>query len=157
MRASTTFLLLLQYPAATALTPPPSTTDTIPTQSPSSSSTSFTLDQLQLRALQFLHSPCTILSCDTATPFRHLLSLDLTSCSSDLHLSTTLLSALSTLTSLTFLNCHILVVHFPTSLHQILSTPHPRLPRSLHNLTHLYISGDPINALSGSDSVVYEL
>ncbi|CAI9292839.1 unnamed protein product [Lactuca saligna] len=166
MRASTTtitfllVLLLILYPTATVPTPPPATTDTVPAQSPSSSSTSATLDPQQLRALQFLHIPtthgfCSQFSCDTATPFRHLLSLRLTSCSSDFHLSTTLLSSLSTLTSLTFLNCHIPVVHFPTSLSTNLHsfTSINSLQRltgvflsRFHNLTHLYISGDPIKA-----------
>ncbi|KAL4563332.1 hypothetical protein LXL04_027373 [Taraxacum kok-saghyz] len=155
--AVTFLLVLLLYPTAAVPTPPP---DTVPAQSPSSSSTSSTLDPHQLRALQFLHiptthDPCTQFSCDTATPFRHLLSLRLTSCSSDLHLSTTLLSSVTTLTSLVFLNCHIPVVHFPTSLSTNLHsfTSINSLQRltgvflsRFHNLTHLYISGDPIKA-----------
>ncbi|KVH89444.1 receptor-like protein 51 [Cynara cardunculus var. scolymus] len=167
MRASTiatTFFLLhllLLYPTATVPAPAISTKKTLQAQPPSSSTTSSTLDPEQLRALQFLHiptthDPCTTTTCDTATTtFRHLLSLRLTNCSSDLHLSTTALSSLSTLTSITFLNCHTPVVHFPTSLSNNLRyfTSVNSLQRltgvflsRLHNLTELYISGDPIKA-----------
>ncbi|KAK9064292.1 hypothetical protein SSX86_015672 [Deinandra increscens subsp. villosa] len=157
-------LLLLLYPTAiaTATTPPPSTKPAVATESPSppstSTSTSPTLDPNQLRALQFLHipttqDPCTPSTCDTTVPFRHLLSLRLTNCSSDHRLSTTILSSLSTLTSLTFLNCHIPIIHFPSSLSANLHsfTSINSLQRltgvflsRFHNLTHLYISGDPI-------------
>ncbi|KAI3680815.1 hypothetical protein L6452_35591 [Arctium lappa] len=171
MRASTTttffffFLLLLLYPAATVPAPPSSTKDTVLAQPPSSSSNSSTLDPEQLRALQFLHFPTTpdpcakpshdTATCDTATTFRHLLSLRLTNCSSNLRLSTAALSSLSTLTSLTFLDCHTPVVHFPTSLSNNLRyfTSVNSLQRltgvflsRFHNLTELYISGDPIKA-----------
>ncbi|KAL8228729.1 hypothetical protein R6Q57_013629 [Mikania cordata] len=153
----TFFLLLLLRPTATVPTPPPSTKDTVAAESPS---TSATLDPSQLRALQFLHipttqDPCIPSTCDDATPFRHLLFLRITNCSSDQHLSTTVLSALSTVTTLTFLNCHTPVVHFPSSLTTNLHsfTSINSLQRltgvflsRFHHLTHLYISGDPIKA-----------
>ncbi|KAI3717204.1 hypothetical protein L1987_68667 [Smallanthus sonchifolius] len=161
MRASittitTTILFFLLYPAATVPNPPLSTT----AESPSSPTTSTTLDPNQLRALQFLHipttqDPCTLSTCDNATPFRHLLSLRLTNCSSEHHLSTTTLSSLSTLTSLTFLGCHTPIFHFPssltTNLHSLTSINSLQhltgvFLSHFHNLNHLYISGDPIKA-----------
>ncbi|KAM0018047.1 putative leucine-rich repeat domain superfamily [Helianthus debilis subsp. tardiflorus] len=123
---TTTLLLLLLYTTTTTTLSPPSTT----------------LDPKQLRALQSLyipttHDPCTqpphnATTCDSATPFRHLLSLRLTNCSDDLSLSTTALSSLSTLTSLTFLDCHTPIVHFPTSL-----TTNLRSFTSINSLQHL--------------------
>ncbi|KAJ0455981.1 hypothetical protein HanIR_Chr15g0757211 [Helianthus annuus] len=70
-------------------------------------------------------------------------------------LSTTTLSTLSTLTSITFFNCHIPIIHFPSSLTTNLHsfTSINSLQRltgvflsHFHNLNHLYISGDPIKA-----------
>ncbi|KAL9146203.1 hypothetical protein ABFS82_13G094500 [Erythranthe guttata] len=103
-----------------------------PSSSPISSST---LDPKQLRALQSLNiptskDPCTPpphpsaaaaspppkTTCDSAAPFRHLLSLTLSDCSDDVALSLTALKSLSTLTSLTFTNCHVTPIHFPTEL-----------------------------------------
>ncbi|XP_071739680.1 receptor-like protein 51 [Rutidosis leptorrhynchoides] len=124
------------------------------------SSSSTTLDPNQLKALQYLHistthDPCTLSTCDTATPFRHLTALRLTDCTADHRLSTAVLTALSTITTLTFYNCHIPVVHFPTilttNLHSLTSINSlQRLTgvflSRFHNLTHLYISGDPIKA-----------
>nr|XP_043618916.1 receptor-like protein 51 [Erigeron canadensis] len=161
MRPSTTttffLFLLLLYPTATV---PTLSKATIATESPTPSATSTTLDPNQLRALQYLHfsttqDPCTLSTCDNATPFRHLLSLRLTNCPSDHHLSTTILSSLSTITTLTFFNCHIPVIRFPTTLSTNLHsfTSINSLQRltgvflsRFHNLTHLYISGDPIKA-----------
>ncbi|GJZ09748.1 receptor-like protein 51 [Tanacetum coccineum] len=146
---TTTFFLLLLCTTAT-------TTTTVPAQSPSLSASS-TLDPNQLRALQYLHIPttCTPSTCDTSTPFHHLLSLRLTNCSPDHHLTTTILSSLSTITSITFYNCHTPTVHFPTTITSNLHsfTSINSLQRltgvflsRFHNLTHLYISGDPIKA-----------
>ncbi|KAI3775464.1 hypothetical protein L1987_50041 [Smallanthus sonchifolius] len=157
--SSTTFLLLLLLLHSAAAVD-------VPTPSPPSSSTSSTLDPKQVRALQSLyipttHDPCTqpsfhnAATCDTGTPFRHLLSLRLTNCSDDLSLSTTALSSLSTLTSLTFLDCHVPIVHFPTSLSTNLRslTSINSLQRltgvflsRFGNLTDLNISGDNIKA-----------
>ncbi|KVH87957.1 receptor-like protein 51 [Cynara cardunculus var. scolymus] len=168
LSTSTFLLLLLLHHAAAATAPSPSAAATAasPALSPPSSSTSSTLDPKQVRALQSLyipttHDPCTQPSfhnatvCDTATPFRHLRSLRLTNCSDDLSLSTTALSSLSTLTSLTFLNCHVPIVHFPTSLSTNLRsfTSINSLQRltgvflsRFSNLTELEISGDNIKA-----------
>ncbi|KAF5764826.1 putative non-specific serine/threonine protein kinase [Helianthus annuus] len=164
MRASiptTFYLLLLLYTitTTTVATPPRSAKQTATAESPSSPSAS-TLDPHQLRALQFLHipttqDPCTTSTCDNATPFRHLLSLRLTDCPMEHRLSTTTLSTLSTLTSITFFNCHIPIIHFPSSLTTNLHsfTSINSLQRltgvflsHFHNLNHLYISGDPIKA-----------
>ncbi|KAI3697812.1 hypothetical protein L6452_30909 [Arctium lappa] len=170
--STTTFLLLpllfLHHAAAATAPSPSAAAATSPTLSPPSSSTSSssTLDPKQVRALQSLyipttHDPCTQPSfhnatvCDTATPFRHLLSLRLTNCSDDLSLSTTALSSLSTLTSLTFLDCHVPIVHFPNSLSTNLRSftsinSLKRLTgvflRRFSNLTELAISGDTIKA-----------
>ncbi|KAK9071332.1 hypothetical protein SSX86_009900 [Deinandra increscens subsp. villosa] len=150
--SSTAFLLLLLlHSAAAAAASPPS---------PS------TLDPKQLQALQSLyipttHDPCAqpsfhnATTCDAGTPFRHLLSLRLTNCSDDLSLSTTALSSLSTLTSLTFSDCHVTIVHFPSSLSTNLRslTSINSLRRlsgvflsRFTNLTELTISGDTIKA-----------
>ncbi|KAD6795063.1 hypothetical protein E3N88_05959 [Mikania micrantha] len=162
MTHSTTFLLLLllhlHHHSATA-------TGDIPTPSPPSPTVS-TLDPKQLRALQSLyipttHDPCTQPSfhnatvCDGGTPFRHLLSLRLTNCSGDLTLSTTALASLSTLTSLTFSDCHVPIVHFPATLSNNLRsfTSINSLQRltgvflsRFGNLTDITISGDTIKA-----------
>ncbi|KAL7615823.1 receptor-like protein 51 [Lactuca sativa] len=160
MRPSTTGSLLLLrivllYSAAVVVSQPAN-----------AASTSSTLDPKQVRALQSLyipttHDPCTQPSfhnatvCDNGTPFRHLLSLRLSNCSEDLSLSTTALSSLSTLTSLSFVDCHVPIVHFPTSLSiNLLSfTSINSLQRltgvflsRFSNLTELDISGDSIKA-----------
>nr|XP_010924732.1 receptor-like protein 51 [Elaeis guineensis] len=78
-----------------------------------------TLDPRQLTALQSIglsttRDPCALPSphdnataCDNAAPFRHLVSLRLANCSPDVDLSSTALSALSTLRSLSLLHCPI--------------------------------------------------
>ncbi|XP_008792333.1 receptor-like protein 51 [Phoenix dactylifera] len=78
-----------------------------------------TLDPRQLTALQSIglsttRDPCALPSphdnataCDSASPFRHLVSLRLANCSPDVDLSPTALSALYTLRSLSLLRCPI--------------------------------------------------
>ncbi|KAL3643527.1 Receptor-like protein 51 [Castilleja foliolosa] len=117
------FLLLTTTVAAIspASSPHPSPTTPIP-------SSSSTLDPKQLRPLQSLNipiskNPCappphssSATTCDAAAPFRHLLSLTLSNCSDDVALSLTALKSLSTLTSLSFLNCPISTIRLPTDL-----------------------------------------
>ncbi|PKA64574.1 LRR receptor-like serine/threonine-protein kinase RCH1 [Apostasia shenzhenica] len=78
-----------------------------------------TLDPKQLTALQSMglsvgRDPCgnpsphdNATACDSAAPFRHLVSLRLANCSADLDLSPTALRSLATLTSLSFFRCPI--------------------------------------------------
>ncbi|KAL3820259.1 hypothetical protein ACJIZ3_006164 [Penstemon smallii] len=115
--------LLLSATNAAVISPTPS-----PTSSPKPPKTTTpisksTLDPKQLRALQSLNipttkNPCTstTATCDTSTPFSHLLSLTLSNCSDDVALSLTALKSLSTLTSLKFINCPISPIHFPSEL-----------------------------------------
>ncbi|KAF6156437.1 hypothetical protein GIB67_001480 [Kingdonia uniflora] len=131
--------LLLTYTTSSSSLTPLSLQHISPTKSPSPSksptptSAQSTLDPKQLTALQSLNiptlkDPCTQPSfhnatlCDTAKPFRHLLSLRLTNCSDDLELSTTALKSLSTLQDLQFINCPISPVHFPSDLTSNLHT-----------------------------------
>ncbi|KAE9594525.1 hypothetical protein Lal_00001140 [Lupinus albus] len=113
------FLFLFSNITSLTLTPTPS-----PTSSPSSSST---LDPKQVRALQSLNiptskDPCSQPSyhnatvCDTATPFRHLISLTLSNCPSYVALSFTALKSLSTLNTLHLLNCPVPPIRFPPEL-----------------------------------------
>ncbi|KAK9706819.1 hypothetical protein RND81_07G153800 [Saponaria officinalis] len=110
----------------TTTTTPPPTQPPIPP--PTTTTTTTTLDPKQLRALQSLNlptskDPCShpkslnnATLCDNSKPFRHLISLHLTNCSGDLSFSTPALKSLSTLLDLSFVNCPITVVHFPTEL-----------------------------------------
>ncbi|XP_045821077.1 receptor-like protein 51 [Trifolium pratense] len=136
-----------------------------PTSSPSSPSTS-TLDPNQLKALQSLNIPTSkdpciqpsfhnATQCDSSKPFRHLLSLTLSNCSTSISLSYNALKSLSTLQSLHFLNCPIAPIHFPPQLtYSLLSFTSIN---SLHkisgvwlshlaNLTDLTVSNTPIKA-----------
>ncbi|KAM3284896.1 receptor-like protein 51 [Capsicum chacoense] len=90
-----------------------------------SSSQSTNLDPNQLKALRSLSvptgkDPCSplhkITTCDSSTPFHHLISLKLINCSSDVTLSQTSLKALSTLQDLQFINCPVSPIHFPSEL-----------------------------------------
>ncbi|XP_065879978.1 receptor-like protein 51 [Euphorbia lathyris] len=171
-------LLLLLSTAVKAATPKAATTAASPTSSatPSptsapatptpSSSTHSTLDPKQLRALQSLdiptaRDPCLQPSphnstiCDSSSPFRHLISLQLSNCSSDLSFSSTALKSLSTLQSLTFTNCPVSPIRFPSDL--ALSLHSFTCIRSLKrltgvwlshflNLTDLTVSNVPVNA-----------
>ncbi|CAN1283575.1 Receptor-like protein 51 [Linum perenne] len=169
-------LLLLLCSSAAAVIPQPPTPSptsspvaggspkpTIPSPSTSSHST---LDPKQLRALQSLSiptakdpclqpSPQNATICDSATPFRHLLSLRLSNCSDDVSLSYTALKSLSTLQSLSFTNCPITPIRFPSDL--ALSLRSFSCAHSLKhltgvwlshfiNLTDLAVSGVPVNA-----------
>ncbi|XP_073156492.1 receptor-like protein 51 isoform X2 [Henckelia pumila] len=133
------FLLLSSTVSATAATaadsplssppsaPSPSTSPApkLPTPSPASTSP---LDPRQVTALDSLNiptpkDPCApqphlsfAATCDSSSPFRNLLSLSLFNCSGDVALSSDALKSLSTLTSLSFLNCPIPVVRLPTEL-----------------------------------------
>ncbi|KAK7245530.1 hypothetical protein RIF29_40376 [Crotalaria pallida] len=111
-------LLFIIFPnnITTSLTLPPTPSPTTSPSSSSSSSSSSTLDPTQVRALQSLNiptskDPCSQPSyhnatlCDTSTPFRHVISLTLSNCPSDVVLSFTALKSLSTLHSLSLLHC----------------------------------------------------
>ncbi|KAL5096915.1 hypothetical protein RYX36_001242 [Vicia faba] len=111
------------------------TTSSSPTSSPPSTSTpsKSTLDPKQITALQSLNiptskDPCSQPSfhnatlCDSSKPFRHLISLTLSNCSSYVSLSFTALKSLSTLTSLSLINCPISPIHFPPQLISSLRT-----------------------------------
>ncbi|KAM3748397.1 hypothetical protein ACB098_05G105800 [Castanea mollissima] len=148
--------------------PTPATPSSPSPSSPSSpsSSSSSTLDPKQLRALQSLNIPTSkdpcqpknnaTLLCDSSKPFRHLLSLTLSNCSSDdVALSFTALKSLSSLHSLSFLNCPISPIRFPTDLSSSLHsfTCINSLKRltgvwlsRLQNLTDLTVSSTVISA-----------
>ncbi|KAK8945049.1 hypothetical protein KSP39_PZI007554 [Platanthera zijinensis] len=126
------------------------------------------LDPKQLNALQSMGfsvalDPCgspsphdNATACDSASPFRHLISLRLSNCSSDLDLSPTALRALSTLRSLSFLRCPIPPINrLPSPLSSSLrsfsciSSFHRLsgvLLSGLHNLTELIVRDVPITA-----------
>ncbi|ESW20018.1 hypothetical protein PHAVU_006G174100 [Phaseolus vulgaris] len=121
-------LLLLSTPIATSISLPHPPTPS-PTSSPSSpsASTTSTLDPKQVIALESLNiptsrDPCAQPSfhnatlCDSSKPFRHLISLRLANCSSYLSLSFTALKSLSTLRSLSLLNCPLSPVRLPPEL-----------------------------------------
>ncbi|KAF3324509.1 putative LRR receptor-like serine/threonine-protein kinase [Carex littledalei] len=124
------------------------------------------LDPRQQTALESLGFPATsdacavpsprdnATSCDGAAPFRHLTSLRLANCSTDLDLPYTVLQSLSTLKSVSFLNCPIppprrLPPQLASSLHSFSCISSLRrvpgaLLSPLRNLTELYLSGVPV-------------
>nr|KYP50368.1 putative LRR receptor-like serine/threonine-protein kinase At4g20940 family [Cajanus cajan] len=140
--------------------PEPEPPSPAPTSSPS------TLDPKQVIALESLdiptaRDPCGQPSfhnatlCDNAKPFRHLISLRLANCSSYLSLSFTALKALSTLRSLTLLNCPAAPTHLPpqlaTSLTSFTCVNSLRKVSGvwlsqLQNLTHLTVSDVQVKA-----------
>ncbi|KAK8494961.1 hypothetical protein V6N12_003673 [Hibiscus sabdariffa] len=158
-------LLLLLLPfllstinAATAATPTLS-------PAPPSTETPSSLDPKQIRALQSLNiptardpclqpSPHNATICDTSKPFRRLVSLHLSNCSSDLSLSSTALKSLSSLHSLSFTDCRASPIRFPSDLslsltsfsciHSLRRLTGLWLSRFV-NLTDLTVSNTPIN------------
>ncbi|XP_051128674.1 receptor-like protein 51 [Andrographis paniculata] len=119
--------------AGTAATSPTSSPATAPAPKPPPSTpiSSAALDPKQLSALESLNiptskNPCSppprsggappTATCDSSRPFRHLVSLTLTNCSDDVALSLTALKSLSTLTSLSFIDCPISPIRFPPEL-----------------------------------------
>ncbi|KAK8692551.1 hypothetical protein V6N13_076009 [Hibiscus sabdariffa] len=110
---------------ASSPTPAPTSSPTSPTtKAPPSSSP---LDPKQIEALQSLNIPTTrdpcvqpsprnATICDNSKPLRHLISLHLSNCSSDLFLSFNALKSLSSLRSLSFTNCHVSPIRFPSDL-----------------------------------------
>ncbi|XP_021295161.1 receptor-like protein 51 isoform X2 [Herrania umbratica] len=153
-------------PTAPTLSPTPSPTSspTPPTNTTPSSSRS-TLDPKQIEALQSLDIPTTrdpciqpsphnATICDSSKPFRHLISLHLSNCSTDLSLSFTALKSLSSLRSLSFTNCHASPIRFPSDLSLSLTSfscirslrrlPGVWLSRFV-NLTDLTVSYTPVN------------
>ncbi|KZV14823.1 putative LRR receptor-like serine/threonine-protein kinase [Dorcoceras hygrometricum] len=112
-------------PPSSDLSPSSSPTPKLPSPSPISTGT---LDPKQQTALDSLNiptpkDPCAprphpsfAATCDSSAPFRLLLSLSLSNCSDDVALTSTALKSLSTLTSLSFLNCPIPIVRLPTEL-----------------------------------------
>ncbi|WCJ27233.1 receptor like protein 51 [Euphorbia peplus] len=147
-------LLSTTINSATLKAPSPTTSATpspISSPTPPSSSTTphSTLDPKQLRALQSLDiptakDPCLQPSlhnstlCDSSSPFRHLISLHLSNCSSDLSFSSTALKSLSTLQALTFTNCPVSPIRFPSDL--ALSLHSFTCIRSLKRLTGVWLS-----------------
>ncbi|XP_030465505.2 receptor-like protein 51 [Syzygium oleosum] len=150
-------------PATATATPSPSAS---PAALPTPSSSSSALDPKQLQALESLNiplpkDPCSAQSaataCDAGKPFRHLTSLLLANCSpDDVALSFTALKSLSTLRSLSFLNCPVaaparLPADLAASLRSFSCVRSLRhltgvwLSR-LQNLTELTVSGVPVNA-----------
>lgn len=125
-----------------------------------------TLDPKQVIALESLdiptaRDPCGQPSfhnatlCDNAKPFRHLISLRLANCSTYLSLSFTALKALSTLRSLTLLNCPAAPTRLPPQLATSLTsfTCVNSLRKlsgvwlsQLQNLTHLTVSDVQVKA-----------
>ncbi|KAJ8638915.1 hypothetical protein MRB53_015609 [Persea americana] len=149
-----------------SLSPSPSPASQPSLPSPSSSpSPSSTLDPKQLTALQSINfptgrdpclqpSPHNATLCDSSKPFRHLISLRLSNCSADLLLSSTALNSLSTLQSLSFLNCPIPPFRLPSDLSSNLrsfscvsSLRHLTgvWLSHLYNLTELTVSDVPIS------------
>uniref|UniRef100_A0A2N9IWT6 Leucine-rich repeat-containing N-terminal plant-type domain-containing protein n=1 Tax=Fagus sylvatica TaxID=28930 RepID=A0A2N9IWT6_FAGSY len=153
-------------PSPTSSPTPTTPTSPSPSSPSSPSSSPSTLDPKQLRALQSLNIPTSkdpcqpknnaTLLCDSSKPFRHLLSLTLSNCSQDdVALSFTALKSLSSLHSLSFLNCPISPIHFPSDLSSSLHsfTCINSLKRltgvwlsRLQNLTDLTVSATPVNA-----------
>ncbi|XP_054803180.1 receptor-like protein 51 [Prosopis cineraria] len=150
-------LLLLLFPVIiTSATLPPSPTPSptsspshsSPSSSPSSpspSSSSSSLDPKQLRALQSLNiptskDPCShnATLCDSSKPFRHIISLRLSNCSSYVALSYTALKSLSTLQSLQLLNCPVTPIRFPPEL--IASLRSFTCVKSLHKVSGVWLS-----------------
>ncbi|TKY45690.1 LRR receptor serine/threonine-protein kinase [Spatholobus suberectus] len=125
-------LLLTLHPLPPPLPHPPNTSPSTSSPSPkppspSSSTSTSTLDPKQVIALESLNiptskDPCAQPSfhnatlCDTSKPFRHVISLRLANCSSYLSLSFTALKSLSTLRSLSLLNCPVAPIRFPPEL-----------------------------------------
>ncbi|CAN1166224.1 Receptor-like protein 51 [Linum perenne] len=147
-------LLLLSSAAVAAVTPPPTpspTTSPVAGQ-PKPTSTNSPLDPDQVQALKSLSiptskNPCSNhpsssssspITCDSGSPFRHLLSLRLSNCSDDVSLSSTTLKSLSTLQSLSFTDCPISPVRFPTDL--ALSLRSFSCEHSLKHLTGIWLS-----------------
>ncbi|KAK4271725.1 hypothetical protein QN277_020372 [Acacia crassicarpa] len=144
--------------------PSPSSPSPSPSSSPpsSSSSSSSSLDPKQLKALQSLNiptskDPCShnATLCDSSKPFRHIVSLRLSNCSTFVALSYTALKSLSTLQSLQLLNCPVTPIRFPPEL--ISSLRSFTCVRSLRkvsgvwlsrleNLTDLTVSDVPVKA-----------
>ncbi|XP_028755727.1 receptor-like protein 51 [Neltuma alba] len=139
---------------------------TSPSMSTPTSSSKSSLDPNQTKALESLNiptstDPCSepsfhnVTFCDSATPFRHLLSLSLSNCSSYLTLTFTALKSLSTLQSLHFQNCPIAPIAFPSELiaslrsfvciNSLRKLTGVWLSR-LENLTDLTVSNVPVNA-----------
>ncbi|KAK8487624.1 hypothetical protein V6N11_061608 [Hibiscus sabdariffa] len=128
--------------------PSPTSSPTPPTTKTPSSSPS-ALDPKQIRALQSLNivtardpciqpSPHNAIVCDTSEPFRHLVSLLLSNCSSDVSLSSTALKTLSSLHSLSFTNCRASPIRFPSELS--LSLTSFSCIHSLRRLTGVWLS-----------------
>ncbi|XP_057738001.1 receptor-like protein 51 isoform X2 [Arachis stenosperma] len=128
------FIFIFLFPTIATCQSKPQPPTPSPTSSPPSSpSSSSTLDPKQLRALQSLNiptskDPCSksafhnATTCDNSKPFRHLISLTLSNCSSYVALSFTALQSLSTLQILNLLNCPVTPIRFPPELTSSLRT-----------------------------------
>ncbi|KAL2340989.1 hypothetical protein Fmac_008929 [Flemingia macrophylla] len=149
------------HPPSPASSPTPT-----PTPIPSVPSTSSTLDPKQVKALESLNIPTTkdpcaqpsfhnATLCDNSKPFRHLISLRLSNCSSYVSLSFTALKALSTLRSLALQDCPAAPSRLPPQLTASLTAfscvnSLRRLSgvwlSQLQNLTLLTVSHVPVRA-----------
>ncbi|KAK7247183.1 hypothetical protein RIF29_42060 [Crotalaria pallida] len=132
-----------------SLPPTPSPTSSPSPSSPSSHYYYSPLDPTQLKALQSLNipttkNPCSQPSfhnatlCDSSKPFSHLISLQLSNCSTFLSLSYTALKSLSTLHSLHLINCPITPIHFPPQLSSSLQSFSSI--NSFHKLSGVWLS-----------------
>ncbi|RDX86471.1 Receptor-like protein 51, partial [Mucuna pruriens] len=145
-------LLFLSLSIGTSLTlPHPHPPSPSPKSSPSTSTSTSTstLDPKQVIALESLNIPTTrdpcaqpsfhnATICDASKPFRHVISLRLANCSSYLSLSFTALKSLSTLRSLSFLNCPVAPIRLPPDL--IASLTSFTCVNSLRKLSGVWLS-----------------
>ncbi|MBA0658795.1 hypothetical protein Goklo_010974 [Gossypium klotzschianum] len=148
-------LILLSATIASAATTPTVSPTPSPTSSPTPpttkapSSSSSPLDPEQMKTLRSLHIPTTrdpciqpsprnATICDNSKPLRHLISLHLSNCSSDLFLSSAALKSLSSLRSLSFTDCQVSPVRFPSQLS--LSLTSFSCIRSLRRLSGVWLS-----------------
>ncbi|KAJ6333380.1 hypothetical protein OIU77_009282 [Salix suchowensis] len=165
LRTTITEAATLTANATLPPSPSPTSSPTPPTTRTPSTSIHSILDPKQLRALQSMDiptakdpciqpSPHNATICDSSSPFRHLVSLHLSNCSSDLALSYTALKSLSTLQSLSFTNCPVTPTRFPldlalslrsfTCIHSLKHLTGVGLSHFV-NLTDLTVSNVPVN------------
>ncbi|KAE8699362.1 putative Pentatricopeptide [Hibiscus syriacus] len=147
------YLIFLLSATVTSAATEPTTPTPAPTSFPTSPTTkapsSSPLDPKQMEALRSLHIPTTrdpcvqpsprnATICDNSKPVRQLISLHLSNSSSDLFLSFNALKSLSSLRSLSFTDCHVSPVRFPSDLS--LSLTSFSCIRSLRRLSGVWLS-----------------
>ncbi|XP_055826653.1 receptor-like protein 51 [Solanum dulcamara] len=144
----TLFLTIFTSNSLSSTSPSPLSSPS-PKPSPISTHTSSSiLDPKQLKALQSLNiptgkNPCSpshnsTTICDSSTPFRHIVSLNLINCSEDVALSLTALKSLSTVKDLGLLNCPISPIRLPSQL--ALNLKSFTCVNSLKKLTGVWLS-----------------